>query len=538
MALTITGKQSIKNCFSRHKLLFFSVIIALVFYLWVAAQIPYTHDDWDWGLHIGMQHLLKADINSRYVGNLIEVILTRNSEIKTIVMGVVFMSVPLMASFLGGSLAESKDNSESNNANDVDFLQTFLFFFSNSILLLLHRNVWRETNGWVAGFSNYVVSGLLLLVLFYFLGTCEKTLQKTEPSNRQKMAEIISVFIYGVIIQLFLENLSVFIFAFSILFLIVNRNSYVARRCLIPLTLGTLLGLVIMFSSNIYPTLLDTGYAISGYRELMYDPSLPLHVFIIDSLHRFLGDYLPRIMWYAGILLGVISGLMAIIAIIKRKDIKKLFLYVAIVNTVFCFYYLYYFFRDSSIVVLLTKVVPINPRKAIEVIDLVYVLIIFTEILLLFQDDKKLQFWLSALWLSPFFIIAPMIIVNTVGPRIFYTTYICFLAFSNAILYWVISRIQKKATICFFCICTIAAFLLGNRWVQIYKPIGEQIRVREAIIEKAIEDGSREIVFSDYSNKQYLWHPDPSTLDRVSDYKKFYNIPEEIDIRFESWENP
>ena len=46
----------------------------LAFYVWIAAQIPYTHDDWDWGLEVGMQHLLKADINSRYVGNLIEVI--------------------------------------------------------------------------------------------------------------------------------------------------------------------------------------------------------------------------------------------------------------------------------------------------------------------------------------------------------------------------------------------------------------------------------------------------------------------------------
>lgn len=538
MTLIVTGKQSIKNFFLRHKLLFFSVTLALVFYLWLAAQIPYTHDDWDWGLPVGMQHLLTADINSRYVGNLIEVILTRNSVIKTIVMAVVFISVPLMASLLGGSLAESKDNRESDNANDVDLLQTVFFFFSNTILLLLHRNVWRETNGWVAGFSNFVVSGLFLLVLFYILGTCEKTFQKTEPSKRQKMAEIISLFVYGVIIQLFLENLSVFVFAFSVLFLIANRNSYAARKCLIPLTLGTLFGLVIMFSSNIYPTLWNTGYAISGYRELMYDPSLPLHVFIIDSLHRYFGDYLPRIMWYAGILLGGIGGLMMIIAIIKHKNIKTLLPYVVAVNTVFCFYYLYYFFSDSSIVVLLTKVVPINLRKAIEIIDLAYVLIIFTEIILLFQDDKKLQFWLSVFWLSPFFIIAPMIIVNTVGPRIFYTTYICFLVFSNVILYWVVSRMHKKVAICFFCICTIAALLLGNRWIQIYKPIGEQIRVREGIIEKAIADGSREIFFSDYPNKQYLWHPDPSTLDRVADYKKFYKIPEEIDVRFESWENP
>ena len=49
---------------------------SLVFYVWLAAQIPYCHDDWDWGLQIGIQQLLTANLNSRYVGNFIEVVLT------------------------------------------------------------------------------------------------------------------------------------------------------------------------------------------------------------------------------------------------------------------------------------------------------------------------------------------------------------------------------------------------------------------------------------------------------------------------------
>ena len=69
--------------------------VVFVFYLWMAAQTPYTHDDWDWGLDIGIQHLLTADINSRYAGNLIEVLLTRSVFLKNLVMGLVFTALPL-----------------------------------------------------------------------------------------------------------------------------------------------------------------------------------------------------------------------------------------------------------------------------------------------------------------------------------------------------------------------------------------------------------------------------------------------------------
>ena len=74
----------------------------LAFYLWVAAQIPYTHDDWDWGLEVGMQHLLKADINSRYVGNLIEVIITRSVILKTLIMGMILTLIPVSITIIVG----------------------------------------------------------------------------------------------------------------------------------------------------------------------------------------------------------------------------------------------------------------------------------------------------------------------------------------------------------------------------------------------------------------------------------------------------
>ena len=67
------------------------------FCLWLAAQIPYTHDDWDWGLSNGIEQLLTASINSRYVGNLIVVALTRSVLLKDLVMALTFTLLPVAA---------------------------------------------------------------------------------------------------------------------------------------------------------------------------------------------------------------------------------------------------------------------------------------------------------------------------------------------------------------------------------------------------------------------------------------------------------
>lgn len=37
--------------------------------LWMAWNVPYTHDDWDWGLPVGMEWWLTGALNNRYMGS-------------------------------------------------------------------------------------------------------------------------------------------------------------------------------------------------------------------------------------------------------------------------------------------------------------------------------------------------------------------------------------------------------------------------------------------------------------------------------------
>ena len=70
-------------------------ILVAVFYFWLAAQIPYTHDDWDWGLNIGLTQLFTANLNARYAGNFFEVIMTRSELLRILIMGSGYFLLPM-----------------------------------------------------------------------------------------------------------------------------------------------------------------------------------------------------------------------------------------------------------------------------------------------------------------------------------------------------------------------------------------------------------------------------------------------------------
>ena len=212
----------------------------LFVYLWVAAQIPYTHDDWDWGLQLGMQHLLSADINSRYTGNLIEVMITRNTALKNITLGLVFTLIPAAIAIFAGKISLSGEE------RSADLIRTILFLFSNFMIMALPIDVWRQTNGWIAGFSNFVVSGLALLLYFNIM----IRLDRKAEGSKKALANGIGLAVFGMVIQLFLENLTIFFMLFTLFYLFFYRKQKDIIWQIMPLLLGNLAGLLIMFSSR------------------------------------------------------------------------------------------------------------------------------------------------------------------------------------------------------------------------------------------------------------------------------------------------
>ena len=506
--------KSLKN----YKCFITAVLILLVFYIGIASQIPYMHDDWDWGTAPGLVHLFTADINSRYSGNLIEVIITRNEFIKTLFMGLVLTAISLFVTLFVSRIIDIKKSS------NPDVIRSILFIFSNLIILLIPADVWSQTNGWVAGFSNYVVSGATLAFFFYILAKG----YTSGTSDKTWIIKSILCFVFGVAIQLFLENLTVFYLLFAAGFLIV-RWKKADRKTLIPLCAGLIAGTLLMFSSNIYSSLIKTGYAVDEYRQLMYDPNEPFYVFLFESTERFFTEMLPHIILHHGILVGSISIFMAI-AVSKNVKNRLAALCLPIFNGMLSIYYVATYTAGK-----ITGRSIIEDSPFISAIDCVFVLLVFIEIILVFKNQKKLLGWLIVLWLSPFLIIAPLLAVNTAGSRSFYSAYICLIAFGATVLAFLLSGVKKNSANVILVITAVISLAVCINWIVIYAAIGNETRTRKTQIESAIANGDNYIYFEEYPYKEYLWNPDPQESERVEWYKEFYKIPEDINIDFESW---
>ncbi len=497
--------------FKKNKCLILSLIVMQIFYLWIAHRIPYAHDDWDWGLQEGIRHYFAADYDSRYAGNLVEIIITRSPVLKTILMSLTFTMIPLAASRTAAGAAGR------NTSPNSDLMQTGFFLFGSLMFLLLPREIWRQTNGWIAAFSNYTISGFLLLI-YYLILLHNETSENSEKSRPRAGAGYL---FFGVLIQLFLENLTLYFVVFSVFFLLIHRNHPLKYR-LLPLLSGTLLGTVIMFSSNIYPTLIRTGYEKVAVRHLTYMPGQPFHYFILECARRFLRDFIPQLVSCNSFLMGSIAALMAT-ALISDACKKDLFRGLGGISTGFSIYY-YLGKRPAS-------------RPLLTAIDCFFIVLVFAEILLLFRREPRQMFWLLVLWISPCIIVSPMLVVSSAPPRVFYSPYICYMVFALLLLYLQAPRVPRICAAVLYILLVLALLKTGAHWTGIYGPIGQHIREREQRIETAVLNGSSQIIFSKFPHSDYLWYQDPIQKKPwwTARFKRFYHIPENIDIWFESW---
>ena len=143
--------------------------------------------------------------------------------------------------------------------------------------------------------------------------------------------------------------------------------------------------------------------------------------------------------------------------------------------------------------------------------------------------------WLLVLWVSPFLVIAPMIVINTVGPRSFYTAYICLILFGASVLGLLLTGTKKKINVVPVLIAALTLVLCA-RWIIIYKAIGDETAKRKTQIETAVANGDKVIYFGRFPYEEYLWFPDPTGPTRIRWYKDFYGIPEDTTVVFEIWE--
>ena len=489
----------------------FYIICALFLFLWfwIAINIPYTSDDLNWGISAGIDHLVSHDINTRYAGNLIVVLLTRSTLLKCFVLGATYFLIPLLILKIIELFVE------------LDYAKKSISFcFANILFLLLNYEVWRETYGWVSGAVNYVISALFLLLYVYFIFASLR-------GKNDKLMLLSSLFV-GLIMQLFIENVAVYsVVVTAVVFGYKLYKEKKIDKALLLLLVGNIIGVVVVFSNSLIITLFKTGTAIDNYRKTIFNVSDPLFDKVMLMLTNYIAIVFPPIFarfnsLYSVILLFLLSG----ISVKKRVKNRAAFitlncvLSAVLIADYICFQlYLAGEYIETAELILAVAVFSVG----------------FVEIKAIFFDKKrKMQcFPVMFLWFSPGIIVAPLCLITETGFRLYITTNVCLIVLSTYLLVVLVKEWNRKSMILPQLIVGIFTIALFAKWVVVYGSIGTCTNRRQTKINDAILNHSETIVLDHYEYDKYIHLANPGNEQMLMDFREFYGIPDEVSVIFE-----
>lgn len=490
-------------------------ILFAVFYFWMAAQIPYTLDDWTWGLDVGLHQLISANVNSRYVGNFFVVIMTRSEMLKTIIMGVFYFLCPFLVSSLIVRICH----------RDSAKFRLLYFFAANVIFLSIPRLVWREACGWVSGFANFGISASFMLTCFHaWLPVFDDTIEKNE--NVLKCIVFCFVVFAG---QLFIENLSL---AMAIASVLIACVSYMRDRksCMIHvlMALGAILGLVVMFSSTIYETLVDTGEAVGGYRKFLFHSGKDIRESMIAFLYQ-CAVLAIRCGEANTVLSSVILILLGIYTASQKKEKTSTKLWICAINAVLIVY------------ILATRIADVqysseNIYRAMiaAVVNAGYLVIVIWETFRIMKTNKPFAIRLLAVLGFALSLIAPLTVIDENGSRLFYTFIVVVSIYVLLLADELVSMISDKFIDAGLGMCGLIGITLIVLHVVVYSAIGDCKTARSLLIEEANSSNAETVILPGFPYGEYLHFPDPLSDRGEQIFKEFFDIKPSIDVVIEA----
>lgn len=480
-------------------------LLFFVFYLWMAGQIPYTHDDWDWGLDIGITQWITASINSRYVGNFFEVVMTRSEVLKTIIMGTGFFLLPLIITEIVFSGKEA----------DMWKERMIGFILCNTLILSMNDLVWQQTYGWVAGYANFGISAIVLCVIVkQFL----EVFSDSPSESNGFHPRLVMLFFVCLAGQLFIENLAIYVFLAS---LVINYFHWHRTRRFLPenvtVFFASLIGLIIMFSSSMYKTLWSTGEAIDGYRQLVIHSGTDLRTIITGCIDRVIR--VPYKLYTQNTSVCIAIILMLSFLLMQKQAVSNSLKKTCVI-------------LNGGIAICLLLYIPLGGFIS-SATGVLFFAAVTLELILLFRECRLLLYKLFFIWSAPVFIILPLVVTSELGPRLFWGPNVMLILLALFLLRRCLNAMPKKwfAAVSVAVITSVCVLLIHHGLV--YHAIGECKDQREAIIETAAETGATAILLPQYPYQDYLWFPDPYGSKRESFFKDFYNIPQDVSIIFE-----
>lgn len=485
------------------------------FYFWYAQQIPYTHDDWSWGLPYGWYMWLEAPYNNRFVGNLFVVLMTHSRLAKTLIMGSSYFLVSYGLATLTGQVISPRDQR-------IRFL---LFVISHCFLFTIDISVFRETYTWVSGFANFVISVIFFMIWIYEINNIFD--DKNIPRDMTFFTTV-PVFLVVIAGQLFVENIAISTTILSIYlsFVCYFRRKRICHRNIIMI-FGALLGLLIMFSSDMYSVLWHDGTALDGYREIFVSNSDNLYSIFVKVVIQ-LAYLIPNT--YANNLIICVSTLMVLSGLLIYHDYGT-----RTVRLSFCvanaFVILWLFLNKLTLESVSNSFFQLAIGNDIF-LSLIYFLIVTIEIIYLFHKNKWYMYKMLSIWLLIPIIQLPLAVTTALGGRLFFASCVI----SILLILMLLKKVsdnwsEKRITGLIYIFLIVAIFLMIFYGVMITEVHDYEID-REAIIATAVHNGDDQVVLSRYPNSKFLYLPEPVNSFWENIFKLYYGIPDDVELIF------
>ena len=194
---------------------------------------PFSCDDFYWGSKSLSFSTIKdiyndLFLNGRWLGNFVAIFISHNHLIKASVVSIVITLIIYL----------------------IDKHEKISLWIFIILILLMPVNRFTQVIIWGSGFSNYMISTLLFISVYYLM-------KKYYKKTNSKWYEKIGIFIVTILNSLVVENITVgtlmILFIYNLIHFIKNKKVNIN---LIIMFIGTIIGAVIMFIHPCYVNLI------------------------------------------------------------------------------------------------------------------------------------------------------------------------------------------------------------------------------------------------------------------------------------------
>lgn len=472
------------------------LVLLLAGWLYIAWNVPYTHDDWDWGLPVGLERWLSGSLNSRYGGTLFVLAMTRSQLVKTAVMAGAMTLIPLLLGLLAG-----------RGRLERSFPLTAA---AAGVMLTTPMYSWQQSLGWVSAFANFVVAAVFLLLV---LLVWQQSFSPVSPRNGASRTAPL-LFPLCLVTQLFAENLTLVLTCAACVcagWSLWRGRGRLAALCSLA---GCLLGAAIMFLNPLYGDLASSGQAVEGVRSLIAPPGAGL---ALAAGARFVTEVLP---WLFEDFPGAaaLAGAGCLWRLVRRGAPR----WVCGAAGLWMIYYCLqnWLYLDQLHVWGEWTL----PWPLLRVPGALIQLALMGGILLWDRNTRRPTRLL--LLTAAVGLLTPFAVISESGARCSFLSAVVLMVLGVSLLDdfpW--SPLLQGAAL-----LGLAAGLLFH--LQVYAAIGRSEAIRQDQMARAVETGASQVVLPTEGWEYcYCWQRNPSPI-RADYFRQFYGLPEDLELIF------